>query len=132
MAEPKFVVGIDLGTTHTVVAASPVDRPQVEVFAITQLVAAGEVAALELLPSFLYTPAEGELIEGATKLPWNRPNAAAVAPRVDWAVGEFARRQGAQVPGRLVYSAKSWLSYAGVDRAAAILPWGAADDVPRL
>src|SRR5256885_2025157 len=118
MAEPKFVVGIDLGTTHTVVAASPVDRAQIEVFPIVQLVAAGEVAALALLPSFLYTPAEGELIEGATKLPWSLSGgaAAAAAARVDWAVGEFARRQGAQVPGRLVYSAKSWLSYAGVDR----------------
>ncbi len=129
-SDARFVVGIDLGTTHTVVAASPVDRPEISVFPIAQLVAAGEVAALDLLPSFLYTPAEGELIDGATKLPWNR--AAVAMTRVDWAIGEFARRQGAQVPGRLVYSAKSWLSYAGVDRAAAILPWGAAEDVPRL
>ena len=33
------------------------------------------------------------------------------------------------MPGRLVASAKSWLCHAGVDRTAAILPWGAADDV---
>jgi hypothetical protein len=35
------------------------------------------------------------------------------------------------VPGRLVASAKSWLSHAAVDRSAAILPWGAADDDQR-
>ena len=29
-------------------------------------------------------------------------------------------------------SAKSWLSHAGVDRSAALLPWGAPPDVPRL
>ena len=34
-----------------------------------------------------------------------------------------ARSMGAKVPGRLVSSAKSWLSHAGVDRKAGILPW---------
>jgi len=36
------------------------------------------------------------------------------------------------VPGRLVASSKSWLCHGGVDRTAAILPWGAADDVARI
>ena len=40
-----------------------------------------------------------------------------------------ARRAGA---GRLVTSAKSWLSHASVDRLAAILPWGAADGVDKV
>ena len=35
-------------------------------------------------------------------------------------VGEFARTHGAKVPTRLVSSAKSWLSHAGVDRQSAI------------
>jgi hypothetical protein len=47
-------------------------------------------------------------------------------------VGELAREQGALVPGRLVSSAKSWLSHGGVDRTAAILPWGAGDDVRKI
>ena len=47
-------------------------------------------------------------------------------------VGVFAREHGAKVPGRLVSSAKSWLSHAGVDRRAAILPWTAADDVTKI
>jgi molecular chaperone DnaK (HSP70) len=32
----------------------------------------------------------------------------------------------------LVASAKSWLSYAGVNRTAPILPWQAPDEVPKL
>ena len=36
------------------------------------------------------------------------------------------------MPGRLVVSAKSWLCHAGVDRASAILPWGAPADVPKV
>ena len=36
------------------------------------------------------------------------------------------------MPGRLVASAKSWLSHANVDRHAPILPWGAEGDVARV
>ncbi|HVV70964.1 MAG TPA: Hsp70 family protein, partial [Verrucomicrobiae bacterium] len=42
------------------------------------------------------------------------------------------RWQGARVPGRLVSSAKSWLCHPGVDRSAAILPWGAPPEVQKL
>ncbi len=61
---------------------------------------------------------------GDAALPWDRDR--------DYVVGEFAREQGVRVPGRLVSSAKSWLSHSGVDRSAAILPWGAAADVTKV
>src|SRR5256885_7020499 len=35
-------------------------------------------------------------------------------------------------PNRLVASAKSWLSYAAVNRTAPILPWQAPEEVPNL
>ena len=70
-----------------------------------------------ILPSFLYLPGPYELPPGSTALPWD--------PDRDYVVGEFAREQGALVPGRLVSSAKSWLCHGGVDRTAPILPWGA-------
>ena len=57
-------------------------------------------------------------------MPWKSPS--------DRVVGVFARDHGAKVPGRLVSSAKSWLSHAGVDRRAAILPWTAAEGVARI
>ena len=50
----------------------------------------------------------------------------------DYAVGELARKQSADVPTRTVVGAKSWLAYSKVDRRQPILPWGAPDDVPKV
>ena len=128
-----YIVGIDLGTTHTVVAYAPLagqgGPADIRLFDIEQLVAPGEVAARPLLPSVRYHAAPGELDAGALQLPWPaepEPGAATVV------FGQLARKLGAQVPGRLVASAKSWLSHAAVDRLAPILPWGAPDDVPKV
>jgi actin-like ATPase involved in cell morphogenesis len=120
---PVEGVGIDLGTNNSAVAWAD-GAGGVHVFAIPQLVVAGEVAARPLLPSCLYLPAGAELPPGALTLPWTSTR--------EFAVGEFARTQGAAVPGRLVSSAKSWLSHAGVDRDAPILPWGGAEGAPRV
>ncbi|MEO6322506.1 MAG: Hsp70 family protein, partial [Polaromonas sp.] len=133
----KYIVGIDLGTTHTVVAYAPLKlvgepaaaQADIRLFDIAQGVAPGEVAALPLLPSVRYHAAAGELAPGALQLPWPAPADAGQAPVV---IGQWARKLGAQVPGRLVASAKSWLSHAAVDRLAPILPWGAPDDVPKV
>jgi molecular chaperone DnaK (HSP70) len=122
-----FVVGIDLGTTNSVVAYTDTvagESPPLEVFAVPQLVDAGTVESHSLLPSFLYLPATGELPAGALKLPWTAEQ--------DFVVGAFARKRGAEVPARLIASAKSWLSYGGADRTAAILPWGSPDDVRKM
>ncbi len=89
-----------------------------------QLVAPGETAPRTLLPSFLYEPGSHDLPAGSTALPWDLANKDVI--------GEFARSQGARVPGRLISSAKSWLCHAGVDRSAPLLPWGAPPDVPRI
>jgi len=126
----QYLVSIDLGTTNTVLAYALPGAGQVELLAIEQLVAPGEVAAAPLLPSMRYHPAEGELAPGELQLPWIQQDPAGVE-RV--AVGRLARLLGAQTPGRLVASAKSWLSHAGVDRMAPILPWGAEDaDVAKV
>nr|WP_229428950.1 Hsp70 family protein [Massilia sp. ST3] len=94
----------------------------IELFPIEQLVAPGEVAGAPLLPSMRYHPAEGELAPGELQLPWAHNDPAGVA---HVALGKLARVLGAATPGRLVASAKSWLSHPGVDRMAPILPWGA-------
>lgn len=129
----RGVVGIDLGTTHTVVAraadraAAASDpgstlRRTADVFPIEQLVGPQSVEARELYASTLYAPLEAE---------------AAVMPDVfgdaPWVTGDFAKRRGTEVPGRAVSSAKSWLCHPGVDRLAPILPWGADDEtLPRI
>jgi molecular chaperone DnaK (HSP70) len=118
-----YLVSIDLGTTNTVLAYAAPGASQVELFAVDQLVAPGEVAAAPLLPSARYHPAEGELAPGDLQLPWRAPDVAGLEQVV---TGRLARALGAHTPGRLVASAKSWLSHPGVDRMAPILPWGAA------
>ena len=129
MTRQAHLVGIDLGTTNTVLAHATPDGAQVDTFAIPQLVAPGEVGMAPLLPSSRYHPLAAELAPGELQLPWQQPDVAGV-PLV--AVGRLARMLGARTPGRLVVSAKSWLSHPGVDRTAAILPWGAADDIPKV
>lgn len=142
----RYSVGIDLGTSNTVLAyaeAGAQDGSQpIRVFEIEQLVSPGQVAAQPLLPSVRYHAAEGELSAGDLRLPWSgevRAGSAAHAAAAGCAddsqpvvLGRLARSLGAQVPGRLVASAKSWLSHASVDRVAPILPWGAADDVRKV
>src|SRR5690606_29576129 len=94
----RFAVGIDLGTTHTVVAYAPLGSSEPpRIFPIPQLVGPAEIEAKPLLPSMLYAPLEGEAVADE----WGD------AP---WVVGEYARMRGAEVPGRFVASAKSWLS----------------------
>lgn len=125
MADSRYVVGIDLGTTNTACAwADPAGDPAVRVLQVPQLVAAGRVEPRATLPSFVYLAGEHELPAGSLDLPWEAGRR--------FAVGLFAREQGARVPGRLVSSAKSWLCHAGVDRTAAILPWGAPSEVTRI
>ena len=140
----RYVVGFDLGTTNSAVTyVDTTEEPwQVRVFAVPQLVAAGQVEARETLPSFHYQPGPGELPPAALRLPWT------AAEGIRWGtqysvgsgsgdepphvVGFFARDHGAVVPGRLISSAKSWLCHSGVDRTAALLPWHGAADVQRL
>lgn len=123
MGEPRYAVGIDLGTTHCAISTARLEHPVVRLLQVPQLVAPGEVAERPLLPSFTYLPAPGELSEADRTLPWGSP------PSV---VGEAARRLGAKVPGRLVASAKSWVCHGGVNRRAPILPWNSPDDEPHV
>ena len=123
----KYIVGIDLGTTNSAMArcdAVAEEEGRIEVRSIPQLVNPNEVAERTLLPSFIYIPGEFDFPKGSVALPWDSE------PKL--VIGELARKRGAESPKRLVASAKSWLSYAGVDRTAPILPWQAPEEVPKL
>jgi len=123
----KFLVGIDLGTSNCAVAfvdpGGGADAPVLD-FPVIQLIRPGEAAPQPLLPSCIYLQGAHELPQGSTRLPWEATPASIV--------GEFARWQGARVPGRFVSSAKSWLCHPGVDRSADILPWGAPAEVAKI
>ena len=126
--DSPYVIGIDLGTTNSSLAQidgnTDTEHARSATRALAQLVNPGEVAERPLLPSFLYLAGDLDFPKGSLALPWS-----ASPPFV---VGELARKRGAEAPTRLVASAKSWLSYAGVDRTAPILPWQAPTDVPRV
>ena len=126
MARNRYLIGIDLGTTNSAVAFVDTRSAEqrVQVLEVPQLVAPGELAARRQLPSFVYLAGEHDLPAAETALPW--------APDRRWVVGELARNQGARVPGHMIASAKSWLCHPGVDRQAAILPWGSGEDVGKI
>ncbi|MDX1943993.1 MAG: Hsp70 family protein [Pirellulaceae bacterium] len=122
----RYVIGIDLGTTNSVLAFAELgaEVPLVELLPIPQLVAPGVIESRTSLPSFLYLATEHEAQSGAFDLPWRKGN--------QIAVGEIARRQSAENPQRTVVGAKSWLCHSKVDRHQPILPWGAPAEVPKV
>ena len=120
-----YSVGIDLGTTNSVLARTPVggEASRPEVLPVAQLTAPGTIERLPLLPSFVYLGTPDEVEREAFRLPWGNPSSA---------TGEWARRRAAEVPTRSISAAKSWLAYGGADRRAAILPWNAPPEVSRI
>jgi len=127
----KYVIGIDLGTTNSALAYAeitpdigPFDAPEVRLMDIPQLVNPGEVRDEPLLPSSLYVPGATDFPAGSLVLPWD------AEPK--FVTGRLAQKRGVENAGRLVASAKSWLSHAGVDRTAPILPWNGPEGVPKL
>ena len=134
MATPRFLVGIDLGTTNTVVAfceiTDDLQQSNVSLFEIDQLIGPGEVVRKPLLPSFRYHPAQGQIAPTDLTLPWESTPVEGDIQHV--IVGEWARELGAKVEGRQVSSAKSWLSHQAVDRSSDILPWAGATDVDKV
>jgi hypothetical protein len=129
--EPKYVIGIDLGTTNSALAyaeirpdADPFAPANVQLLAIPQLENPGEVRDEGLLPSFLYLPGSADFPAGTTALPWDGDRG--------YVVGRLAQKRGVENAGRLVSSAKSWLSHSGVDRTSALLPFRAPEGVEKI
>ena len=129
--QSKYVIGIDLGTTNSALAyaeiRSDADRftpANVQVMSIPQLTNPGEVREQDLLPSFLYLPGSSDFPGGALALPWD--------PGRDFVTGVLAQKRGAENAGRLVSSAKSWLSHSGVDRTAPLVPYRAPEGVDKI
>ncbi len=126
---PRYCVGIDLGTTNSVVAYAPLPddqkqaEPKLELLPIPQLIAPGQVESRLSLPSFLYLPREGEV--AALQTPWSEHPASGIA-------GDYARQQSAENPQRVVVAAKSWLCHGSIGRTEAVLPWQSPPEVPKV
>ena len=111
------IIGIDLGTTNSAIAVAGDDEPA-RSQPIAQVTGPGEVGERASLPSFLLLPTELEVPSAQLQLPWSGP--------LRYAVGTFARERGAELPHRLVSSAKSWLCNPSIDRTAQVLPFRGA------
>lgn len=123
----QYVIGIDLGTTNSVLAYARLDSdqvPDIQLLPVVQLVAADTTDTRPSLPSFLYLPPDHEQQGAAYRLPWGG--------HPEQVVGELARSQSAAAPERTVGAAKSWLAHTTVDRHASILPWDAPNEVTKI
>lgn len=126
--EPKFILGIDLGTSNSAVTLVDLASGASRVLEISQILGPNQIGEKPTLPSALYLPHATEFSPEAIRLPWETEDVSA-SPVI---VGTFARRHGAQSPERLLTSAKSWLSHPHVDPTAPILPWGSPIEEGKL
>ena len=113
----QFSLGIDLGTSNSVVAITDLQTDQAEIVEVTQILGSNQVGEKPTLASALYIPHRDEFEENAFPLPWENGAGDATI------IGHFARDHGALIPDRLVTSAKSWLSNPHIDPRQPALPW---------
>lgn len=118
-----YIIGIDLGTTNCTMAYAKADG-EITQFMIPQIIAAGNQSDDASLPSFVYFPLPEELSTKVAGIEWDTGR--------NHCVGVFARERGAELPARMIASAKSWLCHSGIDRRSAILPIGADDDAEKM
>lgn len=129
MSGASYIIGIDLGTTNCTMAYTsiqPEDKqhPSLEQVAIAQTLAAQMPGTSFSLPSFIYYPLPEELKAKAAELPWNQGS--------KFAIGVHARDRGAELPTRLIASAKSWLCHPGINRREKFLPLEAEEESNRM
>ena len=118
MAGARFSIGIDLGTTNSVLAFVPlVGDAKPEILSVPQWESLAGVAEAPTLPSFLYLPDDAVAAHFRGR----------VTGTGQWIIGHFARAKARETPGRVIHSAKSWLCHHAADRSAPILPWGSSD-----
>jgi len=126
MVEPRFAIGLDLGTTNCVLAAVDLQDkarfPEIHDIPIVQKLDENLKGESKRLPSFLFalTQRQMETMELDACDPEN------------WLVGEAAVELGRRIPGRLVTSAKSWLCHQRLDPSKAFLPWNSSDEMQKI
>ena len=120
-----------MGTTNSGIAYAEIREDadlfapaNVQLLAVPQLTNPAEVREEDLLPSCLYLPGASDFPGGSLALPWDEKR--------DFAIGRLAQKRGVENAGRLVSSAKSWLSNSAVDRTSPLLPFRAPEGVEKV
>jgi len=124
----QYILGIDLGTTNSVLAYTRLDgeSAEVQLLPIPQLVDENTIESRTSLASFCFLAPDDAEGKPSAKydLAWSE--------NPGYCVGELARRQAAEAADRTISAAKSWLSHSRVDRRAPILPWQAPKPVEKI
>lgn len=111
MTKKSCIIGIDFGTTNCTMTyaqmpAQKNENPILNQFAILQKINSQEDGVQDSLPSFIYYPLPEEIKKDENP----------------FVIGTFARNRGAELPDRLIASAKSWLCHPTIDRRKKNLP----------
>ncbi|MFQ3224430.1 MAG: hypothetical protein ACI8Z5_000679 [Lentimonas sp.] len=121
----QYSLGIDLGTSNSALTVATLADGQLNDLSVLQAVGPNTVEERSGLPSNVYIAAPDEFPADAFNLPGFESSGSRV-------VGAFARQHGAQVPDRLVASAKSWLCSTQIDHRQPILPWQSTSVTDKL
>ncbi len=131
MHQAQYIIGIDLGTTNCTMAYTQSqnedtqnegnrDSEAIQQFLIPQWISLDSQEALPSFPSFIYFPlTEEKLKQEALKTQLGSSA---------YCLGVFARERGAELPSRLISSAKSWLCHTGINRREKLLPQNAEEE----
>lgn len=119
MATASYIIGIDLGTTNCTMAYAPLEpevkhHVSIEQMSVVQIMEAQTEGSSFSFPSFIYYLLPEEIQLKVAQLPWNK--------EANFTTGTYARDRGAQLPTRLIASAKSWLSHCGINPREKVLP----------
>ena len=112
---PRFSLGIDLGTSNCAMAVADNDSDSTDVLQVTQFVATNQVGQCGRCPPSLYLPHPDEFPPAPSGYPGTQ--------RVRVLSANSPATMARLVPDRLITSAKSWLSNPHIDPKQRTLPW---------
>jgi molecular chaperone DnaK (HSP70) len=98
----SYIIGIDLGTTQSVLSYKKKGEPEVQILSIEQPIEANLIGKMASLPSFAFLPINEK----------------------EWTIGQYAAEQAAELPTRTICSAKSWLTHPAISPLSSHLPAG--------
>lgn len=125
----SYIIGIDLGTTNCTLAYTSLQpehpsAPLLHQVDIAQMMSAQTPGTSLSLPSFIYYPLPEERQAQKADISWDKNK--------NYVIGTYARDRGAELPTRLIASAKSWLCHPGINRRDKLLPLEAEEKESRM
>ena len=124
-----YAIGIDLGTTNSALCYCDLDRIDVptQLLPISQnATSVSDKVSQQLLPSYIYVLNQAEYAQKFA----DADDSSSTLKESAFSVGAFARQTALTIPGRVIHSAKSWLTLHHIDHSSGLLPWESQDLSP--